>query len=142
MTTNAEWMLKNGYKFNELDCNSASDIYEYDITLNGKCIERVTSYTCFNALKEWLDAEHNEPILDDAEKQYLSAVIKPFRDDVQYIVKFGGKFSSRAYEEIDVRYQDKMSGDKYCFLLPRFEKGTMYKGMEVNRHYTLEELGL
>lgn len=28
------------------------------------------------------------------------------------------------------------------FSLPFFEKGTMYKGMEAHKKYTLEELGL
>lgn len=30
----------------------------------------------------------------------------------------------------------------YIFSLPFFEKGTMYKGMETDKRYTLEELGL
>lgn len=131
---NAEWMLKNGYKFNELDCNSASDIYEYDITLNGKCIERVTSYTCFNALKEWLDAEHVEPILDDAEKQYLSAVIKPFRNEKLEIVKRSACNGSEEWLNF--------VSEKGSFYLPNFKTGTMYKGMKQGKHYTLEELGL
>ena len=30
----------------------------------------------------------------------------------------------------------------YAFTLPYFPKGSMYKGMETNKKYTLEELGL
>lgn len=137
--TNAEWMLKNGYKFNELYCNSASDIYEYDITLNGKCIERVTSYTCFNALKEWLDAEHVEPILDDAEKRYLKGVIRPFRDRVIGICKTGfTSIGEIKYQYVFITLCDR----SYNIDLPLFEKETMYKGMELGKAYTLEELGL
>lgn len=134
MTTNAEWMLKNGYKFNELDCNRASDIYEYDITLNGKCIERVTSYTCFNALKEWLDAEHIEPILDDAEKRYLSAVLMPFRNKTMRVVKRSMHNGSEEWLGF--------GSEKGSFYLPNFKAGTMYKGMKLDKLYTLEELGL
>lgn len=52
----------------------------------------------------------NPKILNEAERQYLSAVIRPFRDQVQSITKF--------------------------------EDSTMYKGMELGKEYTLEELGL
>jgi len=31
---------------------------------------------------------------------------------------------------------------KDVMLFPNFEKGIMYKGMELNRRYTLEKLGL
>lgn len=148
--TNAEWCIKQGYKFNDINVfyTKENGVYAISIKKNG-------AYTCLGTIKtcaiyafaiyafmEWLDQEHKDPILDEAEKRYLSAVIRPFRVDVKYIVKYGGHFSSRAYEEIAVRYQDKRCGDAYSFILPKFEKGTMYKGMEVNRHYTLEELGL
>ena len=32
--------------------------------------------------------------------------------------------------------------DGYHFTLPHFKKGEMYKGMELNKFYTSEELGL
>lgn len=140
--TNAEWMIKNGYKFIDLDAKLIDPLRGSRITLNGKTIDWTSLNNSANAICSWLDMEHKEPILDEAEKRYLKGVIRPFRVDVKYIVKYGGHFSSRAYEEIAVRYQDKRCGDAYSFILPKFEKGTMYKGMEVNRHYTLEELGL
>ena len=72
-----------------------------------------------------------QPILDDKEKEYLSNVIKPFRDRVSSISKDG------PLEYITI----SLDGDDFA-ILPNFEKGTMYKGMETNRRYTLEELGL
>ena len=72
-----------------------------------------------------------KPILTDKEKEYLSAVIKPFRDRVSSISKDG------PLEYITI----SMDSDDFA-ILPNFEKGTMYKGMETNRRYTLEELGL
>lgn len=78
------------------------------------------------------------PILDDIEKEYLSAVIKPFRNEVYFIVKVQHEDS----EYIAINYRDKFSSDKFYIHLPSFKKGTMYKGMEDCKHYTLEELGL
>lgn len=73
-----------------------------------------------------------EEILDDIEKEYLRAVIRPFRDRVKYI----GKNFSNGSEYISIN----VNGEWVIF--PYFKKGTMYKGMEINKKYSLEELGL
>ena len=75
-----------------------------------------------------------KPILDKKEKEYLSYVIRPFRDKIQYLYKTKNDDS----EYIEFKFNDAY--DFMCF--PNFEKGTMYKGMEANRKYSLEELGL
>ena len=75
-------------------------------------------------------------ILDEKEKEYLSAVIKPFRDRVEYIKKVGG-----SWEFIEITINDKYFYFD-CISLPYFKKGTMYKGMELNKKYTLKELYL
>ena len=78
-------------------------------------------------------------ILDDAEKEYLSNVIKPFSDRIIYIVKHD--YTPGEYIEMYLRhYDDGCSG--YSIVLPYFKKGTMYKGMEISKEYTLYELGL
>lgn len=82
----------------------------------------------------WLEEEYKEPILDDVEKAYLSAVIKPFRKKVEYVYKKCLEISKREYLEISL--------ENGVISFPCFEKGTMYKGMEVDKKYTLEELGL
>ena len=74
-----------------------------------------------------------KPILDDKEKEYLSAVIKPFRDKVISISKKSANYG----EFIDIVIDDEE--DIY---LPYFKPGKMYQGIGVNREYTLEELGL
>ena len=73
-------------------------------------------------------------ILDDAEKRYLSAVIKPFRNKVKVISK---GYSDLDKEFIVIRCKD---GDEAC--LPYFKAGTMYNGMEKYKNYAIEELGL
>ena len=73
-------------------------------------------------------------ILDKAEKEYLSSVIKPFKEKVTGIAI--REFSAdKCYLYIDI-----IGGDG--FGLPKFKQGTMYKNMEIDRKYTLEELGL
>ena len=72
-------------------------------------------------------------ILDDKEKEYLSNVIKPFRDKVEYIIKF----DCLPEEYICIWVPEHETTD-----LPCFKRGTMYKGMEIEKKYTLEELGL
>ena len=87
---------------------------------------------------KWLekdDGEEYKPqILTDKEKTYLSAVINPFREKVKYIQKCFD-LESKAYIYIYVKKCGSM-------IFPTFRKGTMYKGMEEGRKYTLEELGL
>lgn len=80
-----------------------------------------------------------KPILDDIEKEYLSAVIKPFKNRIISIRKIEdpGEECIVIYME---HFRDKANGE--TFILPSFEKKTMYKGMKTNRRYTLEELGL
>ena len=78
-------------------------------------------------------------ILDDIEKEYLSGVIKPFRDKVTGVIKWG-KEIGKGLEYIVVIFTDDCKESGMSF--PRFKEGTMYKGMEPNKEYTLEELGL
>lgn len=83
----------------------------------------------------WLLEEHEEPILDDIEKKYLSNVIKPFRNSVTYISKEKDERKGY-YIEIGLIDYD------YVFL-PYFKESTkMYTDMKLNHKYSLKELGL
>ena len=80
-----------------------------------------------------------KPILDEKEKEYLSAVIKPFKDRVICIKKCEDEQDE--YIGIQLKYYaNKMVRD--TLILPSFKKGTMYSKMETEKEYTLEELGL
>lgn len=89
--------------------------------------------TC-SAFTKWLEEEYKPQILTEKENAYISAVIKPFREKVEYIQKCFD-LGSKAYIYIHVKKCGSM-------IFPTFRKGTMYKGMEEGRKYTLEELGL
>ncbi len=93
---------------------------------------------CRDACVRWLLEEAKEPVLDEAEKKYLSAVIKPFRSKVTSIAKSVNlNFDGSMEYFIAIRI-----GDCYS-RLPYFSmKSDMYKGMVQNKEYTLKELGL
>ena len=88
-----------------------------------------------------LEAIVHPQILDDVERKYLSAFIKPFRDRVKHICRVWYITSSGEYHEYQ-RIYITLSDDSYDIYLPLFKKETMYKGMELNRKYTLKDLGL
>lgn len=76
--------------------------------------------------------EKKEDILNEVEKEYLRAVIKPFRKSITYIKKETA--IDKEYIELGLDYD--------VIDLPYFKKGKMYKGMKEDKEYTLEELGL
>ena len=78
-------------------------------------------------------------ILEEKEKEYLSAVIKPFRDRIISIRKY--KYSQDEYIGIYVKYYAE-TDESEMITLPLFKEGTIYKGIELKKYYTLEELGL
>lgn len=111
-----------------------SNITYVEIEYNGKIVKE---YACTNeaGIKkffEWLEEEYEPTVLTEKEKAYLSAVIKPFREEVKTIEK-------ASFEEDE---QLQISDGDTVMAFPCFEKGTMYKGMEAYKEYILEELGL
>ena len=83
----------------------------------------------------WLCEEYKDPILDDVERKYLSAVIKPFRKKISCIRKSKDPCKGKNYIKIEF-----CDGDHMFF--PNLSNNAMYKGMKIDRNYTLEELGL
>lgn len=86
-------------------------------------------------LLEWANSEYKEHILTEEEKAYLSAVIKPFRDEVRCIKKLNDDEWAEEYICICIKQSPSTN-------LPRFDEGMAYENMENGREYTLEELGL
>lgn len=80
--------------------------------------------------------EVKDEILDEEEKRYLGNLIRPFRDRIDSITKNADAFGDDCYIEISLNNgTDSMN-------LPHFEKDEMYLGMEEDKEYSLEELGL
>ena len=132
--------MKNKDKYDLRDISyvikSNNGKYEFVVYYNFIEIHREIFYgfvSTHDTFTKWLEEEYVPDILTDEEKAYLSAVIKPFKGKVKTVekVSFGGED-----EYLKIRLKmDLMS-------LPFFAKGTMYKRMEANKCYTLEELGL
>ena len=125
---------------NEYQQLTNKDTSSSDGTRMNKAIRKIALKHCGKRLLgasnpfKWLCEEYKEPILDDVEKDYLSAVIKPFRKRIKYIVI--RKIGSKQFVHIEL-----YDGDDDVNL-PRFKANTMYKGMEPKKHYSLDELGL
>ena len=143
----AENLLEQGYKW--LMRNSFGTLFTYGVKQVDpeKYVPGIGIYVCscfvpiFQSVKSCdehvsLEAIVHPQILDDAEKRYLKGVIRPFKDKVLYIAKRSFR-SDSTIEYISIQLAES---EYTC--LPRFKKGSMYKGMEPDRGYTLEELGL
>ena len=86
------------------------------------------------------DYKISKIILNCAEREYLSSVIKPFRYEVISIKKVAdnpGNYYRIAIKKVSKAYL----GDETIYL-PYFKGGTMYNGMEIDKEYTMKELGL
>ena len=70
--------------------------------------------------------------LTKEEKDYLSEVIKPFRDKIEYIKRL-------TFDSVD---SIQIITEKGVTAVLFFETDTRYKNMEPDREYTLAELGL
>lgn len=81
--------------------------------------------------------ESKVEILDEVEKRYLSNVIRPFRGNVRFITKRRYWIDSTEYNDISICINNNSN-----IILPKFISNKMYKGMEIEKTYTLEELGL
>lgn len=80
-----------------------------------------------------LQSEIDE-LSNKVQKEYLKNVIKPFKNTINDIVKRNFNI-----EESYIVIHEKNGSSIY---FPNFKKGTMYKGMKVDKEYTLKELGL
>lgn len=132
---------KEKYNLRQMDISTKTKdgkILFYELKIRGKTIHQQTYpygvFTCeaMESMIGWLEEEYDPKILTDKETAYLSSVIKPFREEVETIEK-------ASFEEDE---QLQISDGDTVMAFPCFEKGTMYKGMEAYKEYTLEELGI
>jgi hypothetical protein len=85
--------------------------------------------------------EEKMQVLDDVEKKYIGNIIapKPIYNSVKFIIKERSLFSPLDKERIEIIYKD---GSSLHTCLPDFAAGTMYRGMKIDKRYTLKALGL
>lgn len=131
---------KEKYNLRQIDISTKTKdgkILFFELKIRGKTIYQqiypcgVFACDAMEGMIGWLEEEYKPKILTDKEKAYLSAVFKPFRERIKCVRKivFQREFLKIHMEDETISF-------------PFFTKGTMYKGMEEGREYTLEELGL
>ena len=114
----------------------------YIVDFNGSYISEFEEYNCkilkIERPSKYETIYKTDGILDKKEKEYLSNLIKPFRDNITYILKTNYNDSEKKiiYECILIKTINSETK------MPPFEKGTMYKGMELGIPYSLEGLDL
>lgn len=104
-----------------------------DLFHNGVCPDNCKD--CKKEAMKWILSEYKEPILDDVEKEYLSDVIKPFRKKISCIRKSKDSLKGKNYIKIEF-----CDGD--CMFFPNLSNNAMYKGMKLDKKYSLKELDL
>ena len=117
---------------NTLSYKNSGVVIKYD----GKEIfygDEITFIQNFKNILKWLEQDYSP--LDEIERKYLRAVIKPFKSRVISIAK---EEWGTTVDRIRVLVNSKNGAD--IVRLPTFEKGTMYKGMELDKEYSLEDL--
>jgi hypothetical protein len=122
--TNFDYYIKGG-KARDGWYDFANNFYDKG---TGRAIDRYN---------EWLLEEHKEPpILDDVEREYLSNVIKPFRNRVVYIAKVADGDGKSYHISVKIH-------NNFRLIFPCFGRSSkMYKNMKPNRCYTLTKLNL
>ena len=102
------------------------------------CKENIGKSPSYNGLIRWLLSEYKEPILDEVEREYLSAVCRPYE-----VVSISKKISFDAsIEWIAILVESSSNNGIESVYLPCFKSETMYEGMKVKKAYTPQELGI
>ena len=121
--------LESDYRFTEKGLMRYHKIYEE------------WEYAIYDTFLHLLDGKYEviklpKSILAKEERNYLSKVIKPFREKILHISKLSSKDGESIC--IDIRY----NWEEDSIMLPKFATGTLYKGMEIGKEYSVKDLGL
>lgn len=113
--------------------------YKVDIISNDEELEKI-KFLCINNDIEIVslyhccyEVEKINKILTESEKEYLSNIVKPFKEQVKYIKKV---------VEVKKSYVIIMLINDERICLPWFETSKYYINMEPVYPYTLKELGI
>ena len=88
------------------------------------------------SVNDFLNTEVDIPqkhILDKQEHDYLRAVVKPYK--IKSITLIGGLIN------VCLRFRLENNMNEW-FELPVFKKDTLYKGMEIDKEYSIQDLEL
>ena len=118
-------------------------------TTYGKLFDECETLAAFMHMFKSIKWEDDEPtrirdiydpqILDDVERKYLGYVLKPFHEEVGYVEKRESHILGEETNSKEYLYVKLYDGG---FIFPDFDCGKMYSGMEPNRRYNLDDLGI
>ena len=100
-----------------------------------KYFEQLDPNKCYGTTV--IGSMYSPTILDDAEHKYLEGTLRPFKNQIKYISK---REAGLGLEYLKIDYDNGMVDASWTF--PYFKCGTMYKGMQLNRPYLIEDLDL
>ena len=131
----------------EFTIKGVNSSYRFKLTMAGlmSSWKNSSKWNSSGLLEEFITGHYQiskekiNSVLDAAEKRYLTNIIKPFRKHIITI----RKIQNYKYEFIEIVIYSNVEGVS-CEVIsfPYFNKGKMYKGIEINKEYTLKELGL
>lgn len=126
-----------GFSYLELVSFEKSPTYYSNKGYHYPCPHNFTTYS-FEEVDFSVKKTNKKFLLDCIDRKYFNNFLRPFRDDVQYLDKTNCLSSSYEYIRI---YISANSHTSYIYL-PDFKTGTMFKKLEVDKQYTLEDLDL
>lgn len=128
--------MLNAEKFKDEILDGELGAFQKAIIIYGHNV--VEGFT-YDKLMQWLLSEYKEPILDEVEREYLSAICKPY--EVVHISKIPNHNESKCY--ICVKVKNTASDAVYeSIQLPFFYTLCLYTKMELKKQYTPQELGI
>ena len=131
--TNLEFYLKDILNLALDECMDLGEALE-TVYQDHTPTQNIQYSTYTKGMLTWYSAKCKE-VLTPKEKDYLNNIIKPFRNSITFIEK---KSWNNAYEYLKIKTYDTVGS----LTFPLFEKNTMYKNMNCDVPYTLEDLGL
>lgn len=136
-----EWEKKH-CALNTIDCANCAFHYVMCRSWGPSWVKHKNLYSD-NFLDQVIEIEAKD-VLDEVEKKYLKSIIRPFKDRVVSIEKRKNINSEGTFYYIGIIVKN-IAIDRFseAIYLPYFKpESKMYEGMELNKEYTLKELGL
>ena len=137
-----EWEKKH-CALNTIDCANCAFHYVMCRSWGPSWVKHKNLYSD-NFLDQEIEIEAKD-VLDEVEKKYLKSIIRPFKDRVEYIEKkISMNCTGSTFYYITIATKSVVNDNVMeITALPYFNlESKMYEGMELNKEYTLKELGL
>lgn len=126
-----------GFSYLELVSFEKSPTYYSNKGFHYSASLGLTTYS-FEEVDFSVKKTNNEFLLDCIDRKYFNNFLRPFRDKIQYICKMQSLDSD--YEYIKIIYFKDTHPCNIC--LPYFKTGTMFKKLELDKQYDLNDLNL